>query len=71
MAPQHPHRPVGFLSAGVPALAPIVAADPNVSVGVVGLIVAIVLLVAIMLAVIVIEVTGEHRQNVGNRRHHA
>jgi hypothetical protein len=68
MAAHHPHSPAGLLATGVPAL---VAADPNVSVGVVGLIVAIVLLVAIMLALIVIEVAGEHRQNVGNRRHHA
>jgi hypothetical protein len=68
MAPHYPHSPAGFLAAGVPAL---VAADPNVSVGVVGLVVAIVLLVAIMLALIIVEVAGEHRQNVANRRHHA
>jgi hypothetical protein len=55
-------------SAGCPL--PGVFGDANVSVGVIGLVVAILLLMVVLLAVIVIEVTGEHRTNVHDRHEH-
>jgi hypothetical protein len=54
----------------LPALIPFALGDTNVSVGVVGLMLAILALIAFLLTVIVIEVAGEHRTNVRNRRHH-
>ena len=70
MAAQHPHRSPRFASPAVPALIPFALGDANVSVGAAGLVLAIVLLVAMLLTVVFIEIAGEHRQNVRNRRHH-
>jgi hypothetical protein len=70
MAPHHPHRSAGFMSAGAPALIPFAFGDTDTSIGAVGLAIAILILVALLLTVIVIEVAGEHRDNVANRRHH-
>ena len=68
MVPHHSHSCSGI--AAVPAVVPLVFGDTNVSVGVVGLVVTILLLVAVLLALVLVEVAGEHRANVANRHHH-
>ena len=68
MAPHRPHLRSSL--AGFPAIVPFALGDNNVSVGVVGLVVAILLLVAVLLALVFVEVAGEHRANVENRHHH-
>jgi hypothetical protein len=70
MAAQHPHSPSRFAAVAVPAFIPFAAADTNVSVGVVGLVLAILLLFAILLALVVVAVAGEHRANLRNGRHY-
>ena len=68
MAPKRPHMP--SVIAGAPAIVPLVFGDTNVSVGVVGLVVAILLLIAVFVTLILVAVAGEHRTNVTNRHHH-
>jgi hypothetical protein len=69
--PRHLHPARRLVPTAAPMLvAPTVLGDVNVSLGVVGLMIAIVLLVVVLLAVIAIEVTGEHRFNVQSRHEH-
>jgi hypothetical protein len=68
MSPPHLRVPRSACYANTLA-APLVLADVNVTVGVVGVIAGIIALVLVLLVIIAVEVTGEHRENVRAHLH--
>jgi hypothetical protein len=68
MAPPHLRVPRSACFANALA-APLVLADVDVTVGVIAVIAGIIALAVVLLVIIAVEVTGEHRENVRAHLH--